>query len=125
MNAKSLIWIMNGVEKVNNPSPKSNGFLPMTNERSEFMNLKIKGLNINIDENKNVGFLLNNDALKEFCDYHKIDYEDKDIYTNGAASKKKSLIYQKMALICSEILTNNNWRKMHHLPLIRRRWNKK
>lgn len=89
------------------------------------MELKTRGLLISIDENKNLGFCLTDKAVKEFCEYHKITYEDKDIYTNGLVPTKKFFIHQKMLAEFSKIGTCNNWRKMHHLPLIRRKGERK
>ena len=44
------------------------------------MQIKAKGLNIEY-QNGHIGFLLTEDAVKEFCDYKKIQYDDKDIHT--------------------------------------------
>lgn len=54
------------------------------------MRIKIKGLNIEYEQGK-LGFLLTEDAVKEFCDYNKIPFDDKDIHTNGAVATKKWL----------------------------------
>lgn len=89
------------------------------------MNLKIRGLRIYLDNNKNFGFCLRDDAVKEFCDYHKIPYKDEDIYTIGAVPTKKFFIHQKMMWDFLKMATNNNWRKIHNLPMIRRIGKKK
>ena len=81
------------------------------------MELKIKGLNIEIDKNKNIGFLLTKDAVKEFCEYHHILYEK---IQEGVVTTRKAYYHGKMVFELWELITNNNWRKMHHLPLIRR-----
>ena len=86
------------------------------------MNLKIKGLDINIDENKNLGFLMTNEAVKEFCNYHNIPYEKND---GGAVTAMKAGCYGAMLKEFWKIGTNNNWRKIHHLPMIRRRGKRK
>lgn len=82
------------------------------------MNLKIRGLTVNIDENKNLGFLMTNDAVKEFCEYHNIPYEESK---SGAVTTAKARYHSAMLKEFWKISANNNWRKMHHLPLIRRK----
>lgn len=89
------------------------------------MELKIRGLKVFINKNKSFGFCLADEAVKEFCDYYKIPYKDEDIYTNGAVSTKKFFIHQKILQKFWEIATNNNWRKIHHLPMIKRRKERK
>lgn len=86
------------------------------------MNLKIRGLTVNIDANKNLGFLMTNEAVREFCDYHNIPYEESK---GGAVTTMKAGYHSAMLREFWKIGTNNNWRKMHHLPLIRRRGKRK
>lgn len=81
------------------------------------MNLKIRGLNITT-ENKNLGYLMTNEAQKEFCQYHGMAYQESN---NGAVTTKRGIIHSLMFCEFSKIALNNNWRKMHGLPLIRRR----
>lgn len=82
------------------------------------MNLKIKGLTVNIDENKNLGLLMTSDAAKEFCEYHNIPYEESK---GGAVTTAKARYHGAMLKEFWKISTNNNWRKIHNLPIIRRR----
>lgn len=84
------------------------------------MNLKIKGLTVNIDKNKNLGFLMTNEAVKEFCECHNIPYEE-----SRAVTTMKAGCHGAMLKEFWEIGTNNNWRKIHHLPMIRRRGKRK
>lgn len=88
--------------------------------RIERMNLKIRGLTVNIDENKDLGFLMTNDAIKEFCKYHNIQYAESK---GGAVTTMKARYHSAMFKEFWKISTNNNWRKMHHLPMIRRSGN--
>lgn len=81
------------------------------------MNLKTRGLNITTD-NKNLGYLMTNEAQKEFCQYHGMTYEESN---NGAVTTKRGIIHSLMFSEFSKIALNNNWCKMHGLPLIRRR----
>lgn len=83
------------------------------------MQIKIKGLNIEYKQGK-LGFLLTDDAVKEFCDYNKISFDDKDIHTNGAVTTKKLAIHMKMVYEFSKIVTNNNWRKRNGIPMRRK-----
>lgn len=81
------------------------------------MNLKIRGLNI-VVENKNLGYSMTNEAQKEFCQYHEIPYEENQI---GVVTTARGYVHGLMLRTFAEIGTCNNWRKMHGLPLIRRR----
>lgn len=86
------------------------------------MNLKIRGLTVNIDENKNLGFLMTDGAVKEFCEYHNIQYDESK---GGVVATMKAAYHGAMLQEFWKIGTNNNWRKMHNLPLIRRRGKRK
>lgn len=81
------------------------------------VNLKARGLNITT-ETKNLGYLMTNDAQKEFCQYHGILYEESE---NGAVTTARAYVQGFMFKEFAKIATNNNWRKMHGLPLIRRK----
>lgn len=83
------------------------------------MQIKIKGLNIEYKQGK-LGLLLTGDAVKEFCDYHKIPYDDKDFGINGVVTTRKLEIHTKMVYEFSKIATNNNWRKRHGIPMRRK-----
>lgn len=84
------------------------------------MQIKIKGLNVEYEKGKPLGFLFTRKAVKEFCDYNKIPFDDKDIHTNGAVATKKLAIHMKMVYEFSKIATNNNWRKRHGIPMRRK-----
>lgn len=86
------------------------------------MNLKIRGLTVNIDENKNLGFLMTSNAVKEFCEYHNIPYEESK---GGVVTTAKARYHSAMLKEFWKISTNNNWRKIHHLLLIMRRGKRK
>lgn len=86
------------------------------------MELKIKGLRILIDKNKNLGFCMKNEAVKEFCEYHKIPYEESN---GGAVTTIRAACHSSMLSVFWKIVTNNNWRKMHHLPMVRRKGKRK
>lgn len=81
------------------------------------MNLKTRGLNIVI-ENKNLGYSMTNEAQKEFCRYHGIPYEESK---GGVVTTGRAYVHGLMLRTFADVATNNNWRKMHGLPLIRRR----
>ena len=80
-------------------------------------NLKIRGLNIVID-NKGLGYRMTNEAQKEFCQYHGISYEESK---GGAVTTGRAYVHSLMLRTFADVATNNNWRKMHGLPLIRGR----
>lgn len=80
--------------------------------------IKIKCLNIEYKQGI-LGFLLTEDAIKEFCDYSNIQYDDKDICTSGIVTTKKSFIHTEMMRTFSKIATNN-WRKQHGIPMRRK-----
>lgn len=84
------------------------------------MNLKIRGLNIVID-NKGLGYRMTNEAQKEFCQYHGIPYEESK---GGAVTTARAYVHSLMLRTFEDVATNNNWRKMHGLPLIRWRGEK-
>lgn len=84
------------------------------------MQIKAKGLNIEY-QNGHIGFLLTEDAVKEFCDYQKIQYDDKDIHTRGAVTTQKLYIQIQMVYTFSKIVTNN-WRKRHGIPMLKRKY---
>ena len=86
----------------------------------EIMQIKVKGLNIEY-QNGHIGFLLTQDAVKEFCDYQKIQYDDKDIHTIGAVTTQKLYIQIQMVYTFSKIVTNN-WRKRHGIPMLKRKY---
>lgn len=81
------------------------------------MNLKIRGLNIVI-KNKNLGYSMTNEAQKEFCQYHGIPYEENQ---SGVVTTARGYVHGLMFRTFREIGTCNNWRKIHGLPLFRRR----
>lgn len=82
------------------------------------MQIKIKGLNIEYKQGE-LGFLLTEDAVKEFCDYNKIPCDDKDVHTSCIVTTKM-FIQIKMAYEFSKITANNNWRKRHGIPMRRK-----
>lgn len=82
------------------------------------MQIKIKGLNIEYKQGK-LGFLLAEDAVKEFCEYNKIPFDDKDIHTSGIVTTKKFFVHTQMMWTFSKIATNN-WRKRHGIPMRRK-----
>ena len=84
------------------------------------MNLKIRGLNIVI-ENRKSGYFMTNEAQKEFCQYHGIPYEERK---GGVVTTGRAYVHGLMLRTFADVATNNNWRKMHGLPLIRRRGEK-
>lgn len=81
------------------------------------MQIKFKGLNIEYEKGKPLGFMLTREAVKEFCDYHKIPYDDKDFGINGVITTRKLAIHTKMVYEFSKIEANNNWRKRHRIPM--------
>lgn len=84
------------------------------------MRIKAKGLNIEY-QNGHIGFLLTQDAVKEFCDYQKIPYDDKDIHTSGAVTTTKLYIQIQIGYTFSRIITNN-LRKRHGIPMLKRKY---
>ena len=84
------------------------------------MQIKFKGLNIKYEKGKPLGFILTREAVKEFCDYHKIPYNDKDFSINGVVTTRKWAIHTKMVCEFSKIEANNNWRKRHRIPMRRK-----
>ena len=82
------------------------------------MQIKIKGLNIEYKQGK-LGFLLTEDAVKEFCEYNKIPFDDEDIHTSGIDTTKKLFVHTQMMWTFSKIATNN-WRKRHGIPMRRK-----
>lgn len=82
------------------------------------MQIKTKGLNIEYEQGK-LGFLLTEDAVKEFCEYNKIPFDDKDINTSGIVTTKKLFVHTQMMWTFSKIATNN-WRKRHGIPMRRK-----
>ena len=83
------------------------------------MQIKFKGLNIEYEKGKPLGFMLTREAVKEFFDYHKISYDDKDFGINGIVTTRKLAIHTKMVYEFSKIEANNNWRKRHRIPMRR------
>lgn len=83
------------------------------------MQIKFKGLNIEYEKGKPLCFMLTREAVKEFCDYHKIPYDDKDFGINGVVTTRKWDIHTKMVYEFSKIATNN-WRKRHGIPMRRK-----
>ena len=86
------------------------------------MQIKTKGLNIEYEQGK-LGFLLTEDAVKEFCDYHNIPYCDEDFSTNGVITTRKLCVHTQMMCTFSKIATNN-WRNRHGIPM-RRKFDRK
>ena len=73
------------------------------------MQIKFKGLNIEYEKGKPLGFMLTREAVKEFCDYHKIPYDDKDFDINGVVTTRRLEIHTKMVFEFSKIYLNNNF----------------
>lgn len=84
-----------------------------------FMKFKIKGLNIVYNQG-HLMFLMTEDAMKEFCDYHGIPYTDGELHTNGIVTTRKWKIQSKMIHEYSKLVLNNNWRRRHRIPMIRK-----
>ena len=83
------------------------------------MQIKTKGLNIGYNQ----GYLalsMTEDAMKEFCDYHGIPYTEGKLHTNGIVTTRKWKIQSKMIHEYSKIVLNNNWRRRHRIPMIRK-----
>ena len=53
------------------------------------MRIKFNGLNIEYEKGKPLCFMMTREAVKEFCDYHKIPYDDKDFGINGDVTTRK------------------------------------
>ena len=84
------------------------------------MRIKFNGLNIEYEKGKPLCFMMTREAVKEFCDYHKIPYDDKDFGINGVVTTRKWEIHTKMVYEFSKIEANNNWRKRHRIPMRRK-----
>lgn len=84
------------------------------------MRIKFKGLNIEYEKGKPLCFMMTREAVKEFCDYYKISYDDKDFDINGVVTTRKWEIHTKMVYEFSKIEANNNWRKRHRIPMRRK-----
>lgn len=55
--------------------------------------IKVKGLNIVINDKKNMGYSMTNKAQKEFCQYHGMNYVESN---NGAVTTKRGIIQSLM-----------------------------
>ena len=83
------------------------------------MQIKTKGLNIGYNQ----GYLalsMTEDAMKEFWDYYGIPYTEGKLHTNGIVTTRKWKIQSKMIHEYSKIVLNNNWRRRHRIPMIRK-----
>lgn len=85
----------------------------------DFMQIKTKGLYIEYNQG-HLALSMTEDAVKEFCDYYKIPYTEEEIHTNGVVTTKILYIHSHMFGKYAEILLNNNWRKRHGVPMIRK-----
>ena len=83
------------------------------------MRIKFKGLNIEYEKGKPLRFMMTREAVKEFCDYHKIPYDDKDFDINGVVTTRRLEIHTKMLFEFSKIYLNNNRRERHGIPMRR------
>lgn len=84
------------------------------------MRIKFEGLNIEYEKGKPLCFMMTREAVKEFCNFHKIPYDDKDFDINCVVTTRRLAIHTKMLFEFSKIYLNNNWRKRHGIPMRRK-----
>lgn len=86
------------------------------------MQIKAKGLNIEYENGYFLGFSITIDSIREFCEYHKIKFDDEDLGIFGVVSGRKAAIHSFMLTQYFSIALNNNWRKRHGIPMLKRKY---